>query len=83
MSVPYARIGVNLHESVSAAAAAVWSWAFGVWLHCDVWGKSGHASSPRSIKKICLMTTRPFLASVHPFLPQLGLFTLIKLFGIC
>ncbi len=41
----------------ASAAATVWSWAFAVWLHGDVREMVGRASSPRSIEKICLMTT--------------------------
>lgn len=43
----------------ASAAAAVLSWAFAVWLHGDVWRMFGHASSPRSITEIYLVTTRP------------------------
>lgn len=53
------------------AAAAVWSWALLLRLHCNGWRMCGHASSPRSIKKIRLMTTWASLASLCQFLPQL------------
>lgn len=35
----------------ASAAAAAWSRAFAVWLHCDVWEMFGCASSPQSIEK--------------------------------